>query len=140
MAAQALVSCIAHWALIHQDRPITTVYMPLTPPFLNTCHFSPFGVLWTSESPSILQDGCIVIHHFMNCWPYMFVFTGGTTSFFLLLIQCETCDEWHFVGKFCMPHSSVKFHQEWEGELTPFGGPHFLNSTNAVTRSCQAAF
>jgi hypothetical protein len=61
------------------------------------------------------------------------------TSFFLLLIQCETCNGWHFAGKFCMPHSLVKFYQEWEGELTPFRGPLFLNSTNTVTRSCQAA-
>jgi hypothetical protein len=34
---------------------------------------------------------------------------------------------------------SSKIDQQWEEELTPIGGPHSSNSTNAVTRSCQAA-
>ena len=81
-AAQALTLCALCYALIHHERAITMTYMPDVPPFLNTCQFSPSKVLQISKYPSkpFLQDGCNILHHFINCSPYRPGFIRGTVQ------------------------------------------------------------
>ena len=86
-AVQAISSLSINCDLTHQESPIITIYISDVPPFLNPSQDSPFGAERTSDSLSILQDGCSNVHHAKKRFPNTPGLTEGTKSFFLLLIQ-----------------------------------------------------